>query len=258
MGRWPFRPRLLCGGILLATLALPQSAARPPRAEDQHEPAAPTAALTPLDLVQSSLSRSRDILGAPTAAVADPVQRQRELQRIAHELFAFEAMARRALGPQWTTLSAANQQEFLRLFTDMIERVYGIAVERYARDEVVFLGEKVAGPNAEVRSRLIARGTSISIDYRMLEQQSRWAVHDALIDGISLMANYRSQFEAIIRTSSFAGLLDRMQRFSRVEVNRQGDGAEPDEQKVLMLADLFSSAATRREAGGPTRHPPWF
>src|SRR4029450_3381388 len=175
MGCWPLRPRLLSGGILLVTLALPQSAAAPARAEDQYEPAAPAAALAPLDLVQSSLSRSRDILGAPTAAVADPVQRQRELHRIAHELFAFEAMARRALGPQWTTLSAANQQEFLRLFTDMIERVYGSAVERYARDEVVFLGEKVAGPNAEVRSRLVARGTRISIDYSVPDQKRRAA-----------------------------------------------------------------------------------
>ncbi len=203
-------------------------------------------ALTPLDLVQSSLSRSRAILSASAAPAADPDDRRRELRRVSHELFAFDAMARRALGPQWTALSAPNQQEFLRLFTDMIERVYGIAIEQYARDQVVFLGEKVAWPHAEVRSRLIARGTTISIDYRMLEEQSRWTVYDAIIDNISVVSNYRSQFESIMRTSSFGELLDRMQRFGSPQPRRPDEGTESEDQKVLVLAYLFSSANTRR------------
>ena len=208
--------------------------------------AAAAPAFTPLDLVQSSLSRSRAILSASTTPTADPDERRRELRRVSHELFAFDAMARRALGPQWTALSAPNQQEFLRLFTDMIERVYGIAVEQYARDQVVFLGEKVAWPHAEVRSRVIARGTTISIDYRLLDEQSRWAVDDAIIDNFSVVANYRSQFASIMRTSSFAALLDRMQRFGRPQPPHPSEGTEPEDQKVLVLAYLFSSASTRR------------
>jgi hypothetical protein len=90
----------------------------------------------PLDLVQSSLSRSRAILRASTTPASDPADRRRELRRVSHERFAFDAMARRALGPQWTALSGPNQQEVRpRLLTDAIERVYEIAVEQYARDQ---------------------------------------------------------------------------------------------------------------------------
>jgi phospholipid transport system substrate-binding protein len=247
MGCWAIRPWHLCGGVLLVTLALTSSGSG--ISADPQKPSDPIGSaplITPLELVQSSLARSRAILRTPATLAADPDERPRELRRVAHELFAFDAMARRALGPQWTTLSVQNQQEFLRLFTDMIERVYGIAVERYARDNVAFLGEKVTRPNAEVRSRLIARGSTISIDYRMLEQDSRWAVHDAVIDDISLVANYRSQFESIIRTSSFAELLDRMQRFSRAPEPRPGDAADAAPQKILVLAYLFSAAGTRK------------
>jgi phospholipid transport system substrate-binding protein len=251
MGSWAFRPRHLCGGILPVALALALGGVM--HAGDSQKPgdkaaslAAAAPAFTPLDLVQSSLSRSRAILLASRTPVSDLDDRRRELRRVSHELFAFDAMARRALGPQWTALSAPNQQKFLSLFTDMVERVYGIAVEQYARDQVVFLGEKVAPPHAEVRSRLIARGMTISIDYRMLEEQSRWAVYDAIIDNISVVANYRSQFESIIRTSSFDELLDRMQRFTRPQPRRPGEDTERDDQKVLVLAYLLSSASTRR------------
>jgi phospholipid transport system substrate-binding protein len=251
MGRWRFRPRWLCRWLLLVTLALapssPSLAESPKRSEKPDDaPNAAAPAVTPLDLVQSSLARTRAILRGPAAPAADDQDdRRREVRHVARELFAFDTMARRVLGPQWATLPAASQQEFLRLFTDMIEQIYGIAMERYAGEQVVFLGEKVSRTHAEVRSRLTTRGTVVSIDYRMLEQGSRWVVYDAVIDDMSVLANYRNQFESIIRTSSFAELLDRMQRFSLAQARGPGDpGAE--EQKVLVLAFLFRSAATRK------------
>jgi phospholipid transport system substrate-binding protein len=252
MGRWSFRPRWLCRWFLLVTLALApsspslaaESQKRSEKPDDAPNAAAP--ALTPLDLVQSSLARTRAILRGPAAPAADDQDdRRREVRHVARELFAFDTMARRVLGPQWATLPAASQQEFLRLFTDMIEQVYGLAMERYAGEHVVFLGEKVSRTHAEVRSRLTTRGTVVSIDYRMLEHGSRWAVYDAVVDDMSVVANYRNQFESIIRTSSFAQLLDRMQRFSRAQARRPGD-PEAEEQKVLVLAFLFGSAATRK------------
>jgi hypothetical protein len=70
-------------------------------------------------------------------------------------------------------------------------------------------------------------------------------VYDAVVDDMSVVANYRNQFESIIRTSSFAELLDRMQRFSRAQARRPDD-SEAEEQKVLVLAFLFGAAATRK------------
>ena len=251
MGRWSFRPRWLCRRFLLVTLAFalssPSLAESPKRSEKSADaPNAAAPAVTPLDLVQSALARTRAILRGPAAPAADGQDdRRREVRHVARELFAFDTMARRVLGPQWATLPAASQQEFLRLFTDMIEQVYGIAMERFAGEQVVFLGEKVSRTHAEVRSRLTMRGTVVSVDYRMLEQGSRWAVYDAVVDDMSVVANYRNQFESIIRTSSFAELLDRMQRFSPAQTRPPG-GPEAEEQKVLTFVFLVRAAATRK------------
>jgi phospholipid transport system substrate-binding protein len=103
-----------------------------------------------------------------------------------------------------------EQDEFVRLFTDVLKQFYVMAVERYS-ENVAFLGEEITGVYAQVRSRIITnRGSGISIEYRLFESGSRWAVYDVVLDGVSLVSNYRSQFNSIIRASSFAQLLNRM------------------------------------------------
>ena len=106
---------------------------------------------------------------------------------------------------------AREQEEFVRLFTELLERSYLSTIENYAGERVTFLGESINGSYAQVRSRITTdRKVEISIDYRLIEKGDRWTVYDVVLDGVSLVSNYRSQFNSIIRTSSFADLLTKL------------------------------------------------
>jgi phospholipid transport system substrate-binding protein len=97
------------------------------------------------------------------------------------------------------------------LFTELLERSYLSTIENYAGERVTFLGESINGSYAQVRSRITTdRKVEISIDYRLIEKGDRWAVYDVVLDSVSLVSNYRSQFNSIIRTSSFGDLLTRL------------------------------------------------
>jgi len=166
---------------------------------------------SPLDLVELSFSRVLAIVQSQPAGVTGSEHRRTELRRVAEDLFDFNEMARRALGQHWNGRVPREQDEFVRLFTDVLKQFYVVAVERYSGENVAFLGEEVTGAYAQVRSRIITnQGSGISIEYRLFESGSRWAVYDVVLDGVSLVSNYRSQFNSIIRASSFPQLLKRM------------------------------------------------
>jgi phospholipid transport system substrate-binding protein len=166
---------------------------------------------SPLDLVELSFSRVLAIVQSQPAGVTGSEHRRTELRRVAEDLFDFNEMARRALGQHWNGRVPREQDEFVRLFTDVLKQFYVVAVERYSGENVAFLGEEVTGAYAQVRSRIITnQGSGISIEYRLFESGSRWAVYDVVLDSVSLVSNYRSQFNSIIRASSFPQLLKRM------------------------------------------------
>ena len=161
--------------------------------------------------MKSSVSRVRAIIQSWPASDTGSEDRRTEIRRVAHDLFDFDEMARRALGRHWNGLAPPEQAEFSRLFTNVIEQFYVTAVEAYAGQTVAFQGETVTGTYARVRARVITtHGPGIAIGYHLFERHSRWAVYDVLLDGVSLVSNYRSQFNSIIRASSLAQLLDKM------------------------------------------------
>lgn len=175
------------------------------------QPQAATAQPGPLDLVKASVSQVLAIVQSPPVVVRDDGQRRKEIRRVARALFDFNEMARLTLARHWKDRSAREQEEFIRLFTDLLERSYLTTIENYAGEEITFLGESVSGPYAKVRSRITTdRRAEISIEYRLLESSARWAVYDVVLDGVSLVSNYRSQFNSIIRTSSFVDLLAKL------------------------------------------------
>jgi phospholipid transport system substrate-binding protein len=181
----------------------------------------------PLDLVTASVSRVLGIIQA-VHGVSDGGQRRAEIRRVAQRLFDFDEMAHLTLARHWKDRSAQEQAEFVRLFTDLLERSYLTTIENYAGEKITLLGESVSGPYAQVRSRITTdRRVEISIEYRLLQSDARWAVYDVLLDGVSLVSNYRSQFNSIIRTSSFADLLAKL-RNKQIEAHvipRTGRGS---------------------------------
>jgi phospholipid transport system substrate-binding protein len=140
-------------------------------------------------------------------------QRRIEVRRIAADLFDFDEIARRALSRHWTARSPEEQLEFTRLFTELLERTYLGRIEGYAGEKIVYQGEVVDGSFATVRSKVITRRrVETPLDYRLHLRDGRWRVYDVLIDHVSFVATYRSEFSRIIQRESYAALVDRLEK----------------------------------------------
>jgi phospholipid transport system substrate-binding protein len=155
----------------------------------------------PLELVKSSFARVMEAEGG---------QRQVEIRRVTEELFDFHEMSRRILGVHWQEGSAPQQEEFVQLFTEMLERMYLTNIASVPRAAVQFEGELIAGDYARVSSRIAGRRGDTSVEYRLVDHDGQWAVYDIAVEGVSLVSSYRSQFNSILRNSSFASLLERL------------------------------------------------
>jgi phospholipid transport system substrate-binding protein len=162
----------------------------------------------PRDVVQTAVSRV-------VAAMQQDPGRERaraEIRKAAASLFDFQEMARRTLTRHWTGRAPEEQAEFVRLFTDLLEGSYIARIESWSGEKIVYTSEAVDGRFASVRSKIITRRAEVAIEYRLLERDGRWRVYDVLMDGVSFVATYRSEFERIIQQSSWAGLMDRLRK----------------------------------------------
>ena len=137
-------------------------------------------------------------------------ERRAAISKLADEIFDFTEAAKRALGQHWAPRTPAEREDFVRLFNGLVQHTYLIKIEQYNAD-MTFRGDTVDGDQAIVRTTLALRqGGSMSLDYRMHRPQDRWQVYDLLVDGISLVANYRAQFNKIIRSESYEALVVRL------------------------------------------------
>ena len=119
--------------------------------------------------------------------------------------------ARRALGPHWPKRSAAEREEFTGLFQGLLERGYLSRIGEYGGGRVQYVAGRGDGEFATVRAQIVtAKGTQIPIEARVVRKGERWLMYDVLIENVSLVASYRSQFDRVIRTSSFEELVRRL------------------------------------------------
>ncbi len=186
--------------------------------------AAASPAITPRDVVQGAVARVLSTLedakpGESLTSTRPNAERVRaEIRRIASDLFDFDEIARRALSRHWAGRTRAEQTEFTALFTDLLERSYVGKIESYAGEKIVYMGEVVDGNYATVRSRIITRRrTDTALDYRLHEIDGRWKVYDVLIDGVSFVSTYRSEFNRVIQLSSYEELIERLRK-KRIDV----------------------------------------
>jgi phospholipid transport system substrate-binding protein len=167
----------------------------------------------PRELIETAVARVvalADALPDPPAS-ADLEQYRSEVRRIAAGLFDFDEMSRRALGRHWMARTPAQRAEFVTLFTDMLERTYVGRIDSRGVDAIAYPGESIDGPFAVVRSRITMRKrTEMSLDYRLHLDEGRWRVYDISVDGVSFVSTYRSEFNRIIQSSSYASLLERL------------------------------------------------
>ena len=120
-------------------------------------------------------------------------------------------MARRALGAHWRRRTATEQEEFVQLFTDLLERHYADIIESYTDEKIVYVSERTDGAFAEVNSKIFtAKGQELSINYKAHLVGQEWKVYDVIAEDISLVNNYRSQFNRVISSSSYEELVRRL------------------------------------------------
>jgi phospholipid transport system substrate-binding protein len=170
------------------------------------------AAETPTDRLRAEIARVLKILGDPALrAESRTAERQAGIRAVAADIFDFTEMTKRALGPHWQSRTAGERQEMVQLFTELLERSYVSKIELYSGERIVWAGEVIDGDQATVRTRIVTKqGTEVPVDYRLLRRGERWVAYDVTIEGVSLVANYRTQFNKIIQTSSFAELVKRL------------------------------------------------
>jgi len=172
----------------------------------------PAHAGTPTEQLRRQVDSAVKILDDPALKADSRAQdRRAAIRKEAQVVFDFGETAKRALGRHWQGLSEKDRQEFTGLFTDLIERAYISKIERYSGERIAYAGESVEGGLATVRTRFVTKqGTEIPVDYRMQQRGDRWLVYDVAVEGVSLINNYRTQFDKIIQTSSYAELVRKM------------------------------------------------
>ena len=141
-------------------------------------------------------------------------ERRRKLEQVIGNRFSYEEMAKRALGAPWKELNEAERKEFVELFQRLLSKSYAGKIEGYSGEQIQYLNERHADEYAEVRTKIVSGKTEIPLDYRLLQIAGDWRVYDVVVDGVSLVDNYRGQFTKIIRESSYKGLVEQLRKKS--------------------------------------------
>jgi phospholipid transport system substrate-binding protein len=173
---------------------------------------APAATPSPTEVVQVGIEQVVQAVQDFDASHPAAAEKRRvEIRRAAGRLFDFEEMARRTLARHWSDRTPSEREEFVTLFRDLLERSYLSRLENYSGERIIYLGETVDGEFATVRSKIVTGRTSeIALSYRLHQVGSRWAIYDVLIEGVSFVGNYRSQFNRIISKTSYEDLVKKL------------------------------------------------
>jgi phospholipid transport system substrate-binding protein len=139
------------------------------------------------------------------------LKRRKALKSAIGQIFDHGEMAKRSMGQNWKELTPAQQKEFTDLFATLLENSYAGKIESYNNEKIVYLKDIVDGDYAEVKSRIItAKRDEFSLEYRLMREGERWKVYDVVIEGVSLVSNYRSQFNKIIKAQGYPELVKKM------------------------------------------------
>lgn len=200
--------RLLIVGLVLV-LAVPFSASASPQGTE-----------IPMQAVRETVTQVLRVLDDPK--LKDPSkqeQRRHQLEDIAANRFDYAEMAKRVLGSYWKPLTEAQRKEFIELYRSFLSDKYAGRIEDYTgrKQEVRYLTERIEGPYAEVRTEFRSEKTTIPMDYRLSLKDGRWSAYDIIIDGVSLVSNYRSQFQKIIRESSYEELVNKLRERTAID-----------------------------------------
>lgn len=182
-----------------------------------------SATVSPKEQIKTTVDKVISILKDPKYKGESRAQQRRAALRTEiGKVFDFEEMSKRTLGIYWKERTPQERKEFVELFKDLLERSYSGKIESYTDEEVLYTDERIEDRYAEVRTKIITKEKKeIPIDYRLYFTGKEWKVYDIVIEGVSLISNYRSQFNKIIRTQSYQELVKRMKTKQTEELMRE-------------------------------------
>jgi phospholipid transport system substrate-binding protein len=177
------------------------------------EPALALMERTPMESVKNTIAEvililNRDELKQPGRAV----DRRQAIERVVRDRVSYEEMAKRALGTPWSALSHGERREFVDLFVQLLRDTFAGKIDAYADEQVLYLSEQREADMAEVRTKLTGPKIDTHLDFRLADRRGEWLVYDVVIDGASIVSNYRAQFASIIRDYAYKGLVERMKQ----------------------------------------------
>jgi phospholipid transport system substrate-binding protein len=175
------------------------------------QPGAARAGL-PTEQIKATVDKALVVLRDPKLKPAAKLkERREELRKILFARFDFAEMAKRSLGAAWRRRTPQEQEEFVRLFSDVLERAYADIIESYSDEKIVYLNERVDVDYADVNSKIVTgKGQEYSINYKAHFVGNEWKVYDVVAENVSLVNNYRSQFTRVISKDSYEELVRRL------------------------------------------------
>jgi phospholipid transport system substrate-binding protein len=164
----------------------------------------------PLDTVREHINKALEVLRDP-ALKGEPGRKvkKEKIRSISEEIFDFTELSKRSLGQNWNKLNPGQQEEFIKLFKSILETTYADKITTYTDEKVIFKGEITLSEKAvEVPTTIVTKTSEIPINYRLFQEGGRWKVYDVVIEGVSLVNNYRTQFREILANKTPEALLD--------------------------------------------------
>ena len=175
--------------------------------------ATPVCAGVPTEKIKDTPEKILSIVTDPDLKGPDRGKERRALIRdVVDERFDWEELSRRALARHWRKLNEEQKKEFIILFGKLLERTYLDRVEGYSGEQVTYVNEVIEGEYALVEIKVLTtKGTEIPVNYKLRKKGEDWRVYDIAIEGVSLVNNYRVQFNDIITKSSYEELVKKLQ-----------------------------------------------
>lgn len=140
----------------------------------------------------------------------DPQARRAKLRGIINPKFDYIEMGKRSLASNWRDLSPQERKDFIDLFGQLLENSYAKKIESYRDEEIKYVDEVIKGKYAMVKTEIVRKNDVIGVDYKLIQNGNDWQVYDFIVEGVSLIRNYRSQFNKIIKKDSFPVLMNKL------------------------------------------------
>lgn len=168
-----------------------------------------THAAAPQETLKNHINKILDVLRDPAfKGDSGKKVKKEKIKAISEEMFDFTELSRRSLGQNWEKLSPEQQKEFIGLFKSLLEETYSEKIVSYTDEKVAFKKEiSLSDKAVEVQTAILTKNSEVPIYYRLMEKDQGWKVYDVVIEGVSLVGNYRTQFREILASKTPEALI---------------------------------------------------